>query len=304
VAYLGTKDGFITNYPGGSTFSVPALTNDSLAGIPLTTALVGQMRSAVEAMIPVYANSNNACAVWTKTNILNAAGVGAGNPRDWTPFPNNLIQPIHITEIQPVLSLLTRQDISCDYCWGYFGSSTYRMPTNIVVTFSGVPEPQGCLPFQNAGGLCPISVSIDSCSTVNLSVTVPALSTNSVGNWINNNAGTWSGTAYSRSSYMACQDCNGSGGTAVSGTIGVEVSCYGGSPPYVYVQQYLIITSPAEGCYPAVYRHSFYGGGYPVSATISNSGPYCCAANVWTYCGAGNATVTNSVFQSSKYCLP
>lgn len=160
--YLGTKNGFTTNYPGGPSFSVPPLADNALAGLPLrvfededfsvppTETILQQLRYVVQEIVTTFGKPITPCqpAPWYYSEILEAAGVGQGTPRHWSDLPSGgLIESNVFSEVQAVVGLLTNVDISCSPpCWLYFGASPpnftnappYANMSTIKVTVSGV----------------------------------------------------------------------------------------------------------------------------------------------------------------------
>jgi pimeloyl-ACP methyl ester carboxylesterase len=114
TAYLGCSNSFTTNYGGGTSFTVPALTNDTLAGIHVTESWLTQIRTKLAAIVPKYKDTTaSTCTNWSLTNILVAAGYPTGN---WTPVTDGLLKAQHFTELEDVAALLTTELSCCGAC--------------------------------------------------------------------------------------------------------------------------------------------------------------------------------------------
>ncbi len=107
-AYLGCSNSFTTNYGGGTSFTVPALTNSALAGVTMNEAWLTQIRSALAATLPKYKDTVDTatCTNWTLPTILAAAGNSTSN---WAPVVNGLLSPQHFSELTNAVSLLTTE---------------------------------------------------------------------------------------------------------------------------------------------------------------------------------------------------
>jgi pimeloyl-ACP methyl ester carboxylesterase len=81
-AHLDTATGF-TNVSGGVTNLVPALTDDTLAGLPVTEAFLAQIRNSLAAVVGKYRNTiGTHSPPWTLQAVLVAAGNTNGT---WSP---------------------------------------------------------------------------------------------------------------------------------------------------------------------------------------------------------------------------
>jgi len=107
--YLGCKEPFTANYGGTTNFTVPALTDDSLVGVPVTESWLSNVREALEQVIPQYQDTtSSACLSWTKESVIKQADP-AHVQTNWTPIVNGLLLPQHFQELKAVTDLLTTE---------------------------------------------------------------------------------------------------------------------------------------------------------------------------------------------------
>jgi hypothetical protein len=115
-AFLGTATVFTNAYTGSVTdFFVPALADDTLAGVPVTTNFLGNIRASLDAIIPKYKTNITDCVPWTKTNLLaRLHPTQQPPPADWLDVGNGLITAAHFQELEAALDLLSLpDDCSC-----------------------------------------------------------------------------------------------------------------------------------------------------------------------------------------------
>ncbi|HTS18505.1 MAG TPA: hypothetical protein VMP11_13105 [Verrucomicrobiae bacterium] len=138
-AYLGCSNSFTTNYSDGTSFTVPALTNDSLTGVTVDEGLVDQMRASLEGVLFEYKDTTSSnCVSWTLPSILAAAGNSTSN---WTPVVNGLVLPQHFTELKAVADLLTMQlGTAASGCPSTCNSCDEAWPesSNVTISISGL----------------------------------------------------------------------------------------------------------------------------------------------------------------------
>ena len=106
--YLGCNQVFTNSYGG----IVPALTANTLAGVPINEAFLTQMRTAVEGILSKYQTNTAcvACGSYDLPTALHAANIPSNT---WSTVVGGLIRPSHITELQKVLSVLTDELHCC-----------------------------------------------------------------------------------------------------------------------------------------------------------------------------------------------
>ena len=105
TAYLGC-DKMFTNSDNGY---VPALGKDTLAGVPINEAFLNIIRQKLEAIVPLFQNTDGgSCGGtnWVPTNILASAGYPSGT---WLKVVNGLLLPEHFTQLKKVADKLTRE---------------------------------------------------------------------------------------------------------------------------------------------------------------------------------------------------
>ena len=100
-----------TNSYGGI---VPALTANTLAGVPIDEAFLTQIRTALNGILHKYQTNTScvACGGYDLPTALRAAGYPSSNTT-WSTVVGGLILPSHITELQKVLSVLTEELHCC-----------------------------------------------------------------------------------------------------------------------------------------------------------------------------------------------
>ena len=106
--YLGCNQVFTNSYGG----IVPALTANTLAGVPINEAFLTQIRTALAGILHKY-QTNTACVAcggYDLPTALHAAGISNDT---WSTIVGGLILPSHITELQKVLSVLTEELHCC-----------------------------------------------------------------------------------------------------------------------------------------------------------------------------------------------
>ncbi|HTS18124.1 MAG TPA: alpha/beta fold hydrolase [Verrucomicrobiae bacterium] len=135
-AWVGCDTSFTTNYNNvsniptnytGVDFTVPALSNETLAGLQLdlwANDLLGELRSGLQNVIPKYQDTTSPyCAPWSVSNILAAVG----NPTGW--WTNE-----SFAEVEAVANLLTNEfgcttSNKCDPCtlgWCHMNPTVLR----------------------------------------------------------------------------------------------------------------------------------------------------------------------------------
>jgi len=106
--YLGGNQVFTNSYGG----IVPALTANTLAGVPINEAFLTQIRTALNGILHKY-QTNTACVAcggYDLPTALHAAGISNDT---WSTIVGGLILSSHITELQKVLSVLTTELHCC-----------------------------------------------------------------------------------------------------------------------------------------------------------------------------------------------
>ena len=106
--YLGCDAEFTNSYGG----IVPALTANTLAGVPINEAFLTQIRTALAGILHKY-QTNTACVAcggYDLPTALHAAGISNDT---WSTIVGGLILSSHITELQKVLSVLTTELHCC-----------------------------------------------------------------------------------------------------------------------------------------------------------------------------------------------
>jgi len=108
--YLGCNEVFTNSYGG----IVPALTANTLAGVPIDEAFLTQIRTALNGILHKYQTNTScvACGGYDLPTALRAAGYPSSNTT-WSTVVGGLILPSHITELQKVLSVLTEELHCC-----------------------------------------------------------------------------------------------------------------------------------------------------------------------------------------------
>lgn len=107
LVYLGCDQMFTNSYNG----QVPALGNDTLAGVPVDAAWLGYVRERMANVLVKYRNTaTNICLAWTLPAILEAAHPGTNS---WLPIASGLLAPQHFTELKAVADLLTDPATCC-----------------------------------------------------------------------------------------------------------------------------------------------------------------------------------------------
>jgi hypothetical protein len=95
LVYLGCDQGF-TNSNGGF---VPALSAETLAGVPVNVAFVDTIRSSLSNALAAYVGTNASSCADTSTN--------GSSTSVFTPISNGLLLPQHFTEMATLSELLT-----------------------------------------------------------------------------------------------------------------------------------------------------------------------------------------------------
>lgn len=109
--YLGCYQEIPTNYPSGTAFTIPALTPNALAGVPIDETFLTQIRNALNGILYKY-QTNTTCIGCAGYNLQTALLAAKLTNTTWTTVVGGLIQPSHIDEIQAMLGVLTTE-LSC-----------------------------------------------------------------------------------------------------------------------------------------------------------------------------------------------
>ena len=148
TALVGDRSAF--QIGGGDTNSpvtVSPLETEGLAGVPMTPELLGQMRAAVEELIPHFLNTrtNASCVFWTKPDILRAAGFPG---TDWTPLAEGgRVEAAHVEQVQDVVGLLLSTPATNQFSVKLFNAVPITISpgnSNNIIATALANVPQGC----------------------------------------------------------------------------------------------------------------------------------------------------------------
>ena len=106
--YLGCNEVFTNSYGG----IVPALTANTLAGVPINEVFLTQIRTALAGILHKY-QTNTACVACGEYDLPTALHVAGISNDTWSAVVGHLILPSHITELQKVLGVLTDELHCC-----------------------------------------------------------------------------------------------------------------------------------------------------------------------------------------------
>jgi pimeloyl-ACP methyl ester carboxylesterase len=118
TGYLGCAADFTTNYDGtaATSFTVPLLADNALAGVSMDAAWLAVIRSGLELILDRYRDTyttDPGCVSWTLPTVLAAAEY---TNTTWTPVVSDLVTTAHFTELSDVVAQLTTERDCCIPC--------------------------------------------------------------------------------------------------------------------------------------------------------------------------------------------
>ena len=156
--FLGCETLFTNTYGG----HVPALTENALAGVPMTENFLTQIRTALVGVLGRFQTNGASCIGCEEYDLASALQAAGRTNTTWTAVTDGLIRSNHIAELQQVIGVLTHEmDCCCSNSVIALSPAGTLTPGTISIGYTNqVTATHGCSSYTYGSGNLPSWLSL------------------------------------------------------------------------------------------------------------------------------------------------